>query len=52
VALAGYYGSLMLAGSRFEIEVFSKEIALMINIILGFIIPVVAFGIGKLRKKI
>lgn len=52
IALAGYYGSLKLAGSRFEIEVFSRDIALMINIILGFVVPVIVFGIGKLRKKI
>ena len=52
LALAGFYGSLKLAGSRFEIEVFSREVGLLINIILCIIVPVILLGIGKLRKKI
>ena len=52
VVLAGYFGSLFFTGSRFELEVFSEKIGLLVNIILGFAVPFIVFGIGKLRKKV
>lgn len=47
-----YFFSLCIAKSRFELEEFSKYIAIPVNIVLEFIIPIVIFIIGKLRKKI
>lgn len=38
--------------NRFELEAFTNNIALYVNILLEFIIPFIVFGIGKIRKKI
>lgn len=51
VLLAGI-GTLYLTKNRFELETFSTYIALPANAIFEYIIPVIVFGIGKLRKKI
>lgn len=44
--------SLYVSKSRFELGEFSTKIAIPANIILGFIIPVLVFFVGKIRKKL
>jgi len=50
VLLITYVLSLVLARNRFELEAFSNKIFIPINVILGFIIPVIVFVVGKIRK--
>ena len=52
VILLGFFGSLYLTSSRFELELFSNTAGLIINYVFCFIIPVFVLAIGKLRKKI
>ena len=41
---------MLLANNVFEMERMSEDIALPVNIILGFVIPIM-FVVGKIRKK-
>ncbi len=50
VLLAGV-GSLFLFKDRFELESFSKFIAIPVNNVFAFIIPILIFIIGKIRKS-
>lgn len=52
IVLFAGIGSLYLAKNLFELETFSTIIALPLNTVFTFIIPIIVFGIGKLRKKI
>lgn len=45
-------GSLFLFENLFELEIFSRYIALPVNVLFEFIIPFAVFGIGKIRKMI
>ena len=47
-----YFLSMVMANSVFEMERLSEDIALFINILLGFVIPAAMFVIGKIRKKV
>jgi len=47
-----YFLTLSLVSSTFEIENLSSKVILPVNIILGIILPVIMFIIGKLRRKI
>lgn len=47
----GYIGSRFLASNIFELQVLSVEFALYANLILMYLIPVLTFLIGKIRKK-
>ena len=47
-----YILCMLLANNAFEMEKFSEELALLVNIILGFVIPALMFVIGKIRKKV
>jgi len=50
--LGVYLLALVLANSFFELNRFSAEIAIPINVILGIAVPIVVFAIAYLRKKI
>ena len=50
VMLITYVLSLVLARNRFELEEFSNKIFIPFNVILGFVIPVIVFIVGKIRK--
>jgi len=50
VLLITYVLSLVLTRNRFELENFSYKIFIPFNVILGFIIPVIVFIVGKIRK--
>ena len=52
LALAGYVGSQYIASTRFELETFSRMIAMPMNIALCFAVPLVVFFIAKVRRKI
>lgn len=52
VILFSGIGSLFLAGNRFELEKFSNDVGLPVNVLVVFIIPVLVFIAGKLRRKI
>jgi hypothetical protein len=43
---------MLLANNVFEMERLSEDIALPVNIVLGFVIPTIMFVIGKIRKKV
>lgn len=47
-----YILSMFLANSSFEMQKISDVFFIPINIALGFVLPVVVFLIGKLRKKV
>ncbi|NMA33431.1 MAG: GerAB/ArcD/ProY family transporter [Clostridiaceae bacterium] len=47
-----YFLSMLLANNVFEMERLSEDIALPVNIVLGFVIPTIMFVIGKIRKKV
>lgn len=47
-----YIFSLYFAKSQFEMQEFSVMVAIHLNILFGFIIPVLLFVAGKIRKKI
>lgn len=51
VVLVAYLFSFYIAQSRFELEDFSLLFGMNTNIVLCYIIPLIIFGIGKLRKK-
>jgi hypothetical protein len=44
--------ALFICNEIFELRKFSSEIALRMNVIMGFIVPVIVFGIGKVRKLV
>lgn len=44
--------ALMFGRNLFEVEVFGHSILAPVNIFFGFIIPVIVFSVGKVRKKI
>lgn len=50
VILITYVLSLALARNRFELENFSEKVMVFINVVLGFVIPVIVFVAGKIRK--
>lgn len=56
--LAGIYSviifilALMMGRNLFELDVFGHGIITPVNIFFGFIIPVIVFFVGKVRKKI
>lgn len=52
VALMGYAGSQYLSADRFELAHLSESFALPGNLILFYLIPLLVFIVGKLRKKI
>lgn len=47
-----YFLSLILTKRSFELQEFSDQIALPLNIFFGFVIPFIIFCIGKVRKLI
>ncbi|HOA55400.1 MAG TPA: endospore germination permease [Clostridiales bacterium] len=47
-----YFLAMLLANNVFEMERMSEDIALPVNIILGFVIPAIMFVVGKIRKKV
>lgn len=52
VLLFGVIGALYVAKNRFELETFTNHVGLPINLLLTFIIPVLVFLVGKVRKII
>lgn len=52
LVIFAYIFSLYLAKNRFELETFSSGIGLPINIMLGFVFPLVLLIVGKIRKKV
>lgn len=52
VTLFAYIGSLYFFKDIFQLEAFSSNIALPVNTTLTFIIQIIIFAVGKLRKKI
>lgn len=52
VILLTYILAMCIGRNRFELETFSEYIALPGNIILCFVIPIIVFIIGKIRKLI
>ena len=44
--------SLIIASSDTELKVLSEKILTPFNIIMGLIIPILIFGVGKIRKKV
>jgi len=52
IILLGYAGSLYLATNRYELEIFSENVAILVNIAFCYLIPIIVLIIGKLRKKI
>ncbi len=52
IILLTYTLSQYLAVNRFELEKFSNHFALQLNILLEFIVPLIIFVIGKIRKVI
>jgi spore germination protein KB len=44
--------SMYIATSQFELENFSVQVAIHLNIIFGFALPILIFIIGKIRKKV
>ena len=52
VLLFAGIGAMFLFKNRFELETFSKYILPTANVIFEFVIPILIFGIGKIRKKI
>ena len=47
-----FFLSLILANSTLELQTLSEIIITPLNIIMGYIIPILIFGVGKLRKKV
>lgn len=47
-----YIFSQYISNNVFELKRFSEEIALYVNIVLGLIIPIIIYIIGKIRKKV
>lgn len=52
VAVFALIFSQYLANDRFELENFTEFIIIPANLILGFILPLIIFVVGKIRKKI
>lgn len=46
-----YFLTLYLAKSIFELEDFSRIVAIPVNILLGFIMPFIIFAVAKVRRK-
>lgn len=49
--IAGFL-AIFICNEIFELQEFSSKIALRMNVIMGFIVPVVVFVIGKIRKLV
>lgn len=47
-----YFLALGIALNRYELEIFSKDFIIYINITFGLLIPIILFIVGKIRKKI
>lgn len=47
-----FFMALSLGSSWVELETFSKQFVAPMNVALGYILPIVVFGVGKIRKKI
>ncbi len=52
IAAIGYIGSQYFTVNRFEIETFTSQFFIYVNIILLYVAPIMVFIIGKIRKKI
>lgn len=52
IVLLGYVGSLFISTNRNELIRLSNDVLLAGNIILCFIVPIIVFLIGKVRRKI
>ncbi len=52
VLFVSYIMSLIIANSIFELEIYSKGIGSLLDIVFGMVVPIIIFGIGKIRKKI
>jgi hypothetical protein len=53
VVFFGYIGGIFLAASRFELETYSNSnLTLTMNITTGFVLPILALAVGKLRKAL
>jgi len=52
LAAFGYVGSQVIAASIFELEEFSRSIAIYANIFFFFIVPLIILIIGKVRKTV
>ncbi len=48
----GFILSLYISNSLFELQAFSNNILIQANIILLLILPIIIFGIGKVRQKV
>lgn len=47
-----YIFSLGISSNKIELETFSQYIMIPLNIVFGFVIPIILFATGKIRKKI
>lgn len=47
-----YVGAFYLVNNKIELLDFSKNVGLIVNLIFTFVIPVVAFFVGKIRKLV
>jgi spore germination protein (amino acid permease) len=47
-----FFLSMILANSTLELKGLSEKILTQFNIIMGYFLPILIFGIGKLRKKV
>lgn len=52
VTMFAFVFSQYIVNNRFELERFSENIIIPVNIVFGFILPLIILTIGKLRKKI
>lgn len=52
ITIFAFIFSQYIASNRFELENFTNYISLPVNIIFGFIFPLIILAVGKLRKKI
>lgn len=52
VTMFAFVFSQYIVNNRFELEKFSENIIIPVNIVFGFILPLIILTIGKLRKKI
>ncbi len=51
-ALGILFLSLIIAKSSFELKTLSENVITQLNIIMGLILPMIVFGVGKIRKKV
>lgn len=47
-----YFLSLYICDEVFELQAFSSEFAIYMNVVLGLLVPIFIFMVGKIRKKV